>query len=352
MGTTIEANPGETSPEQSGAPRRAVVTDLPIIDIGPFLRASTLDERKPVARALRAACIDIGFFYLVGHDFAAGEIDAMLTVGKRFFALPPTEKAKLARKNSEAMGYFDNVQDRMKDPKANPDIKERFFMSREPEPGEAFTRITPWPAGALAPDFEATMKTYIARQLALGQALVRAFALSLDLSEDYFREAYGQPAVLFALNYYPPVDDSKLRPNQWSFAPHTDFGGLTILAQDDIGGLQVRNISGEWIDVPPRPGTFVVNVGDLFAYWTNDLYVSTLHRGINRSAAARISGAYFITPNDKTIVRCIETCQSAGNPARHEPVQVGNYIRKLMVASYNSGKPGITDEVKHRIDSK
>lgn len=334
----------------SAIPERMALTDIPSIDISPFLKTSTLEKRKDVARALRAACIDIGFFYLVGHDFTAAEIDTMLSVGKRFFALSTAEKAKLLRKNSESMGYFDNVMDRMKDPNANPDLKERFFMSREPEPGESITRVTPWPSRSLLPDFETTMKMYIARQLSLGQALVRAFALSLELPEEYFRGPYNQPAVLFALNYYPPVDDSKLRPNQWSFAPHTDFGGLTILAQDDIGGLQVQNTSGQWIDVPPRPGTFVVNIGDLFACWTNDLYVSTLHRGINRSAAARISGAFFITPNDNTIVRCIETCQSEANPARHEPVQVGAYIRELMVASYSSGKPGITAKVRQRID--
>src|SRR5262249_23509013 len=148
-------------------------------------------------------------------------------------------------------------------PDSIPDIKERLFLSRELAPDEPASRDlfvgkSRWPAPELVPGFEKTMKAYIARQIALTKALVRAFALSLDLSENYFDECYRHPDVTLALNYYPPVESAMLRPNQWSFSPHTDYGAFTILLQDNSGGLQARNASGRWIDVPPRAGTFVV----------------------------------------------------------------------------------------------
>ena len=103
-------------------------------------------------------------------------------------------------------------------------------------------------------------------------ALNHAFALSLGLPEDYFDSDYRRPGTSLMLNYYPPVDPAKLEATQWSFSPHADYTAFTVLLQDDSGGLQARNSAGDWIDVPPMDGTFVVNVGNLLARWTNDLY--------------------------------------------------------------------------------
>ena len=134
-------------------------------------------------------------------------------------------------------------------------------------------------------------------------------------------------AFVSLINYYPPLDAATVKQNQWSFSPHTDYGGFTLLSQDALGGLQVRNCAGEWIAVPPLEGTFVINIGDLMAMWTNDLYASTLHRAANVSGAARISIPFFASPHPSTVIRCIETCQSPGNPPRYLPVTAGEYVR-------------------------
>ena len=151
----------------------------------------------------------------------------------------------------------------------------------------------------------------------MAQHLACAFALSLDLPESYFDEMYRYPSGNLVLNYYPAIDRAELREAQWSFSPHADYNAFTLLYQDSRGGLQVLNAAGEWIDAPPIPGTMVVNIGDLFQTWTNDLYTSTLHRVFNTSPNARISVPLFASPNGATIVRCLETCAGPGNPPRY-----------------------------------
>lgn len=333
---------------------RVAVTGLPVIDIAPFMRSSTLEERLEVARALRRACIDIGFFYLVGHDFKQADFDEVLAAGRRFFARPLAEKEKLSRRSDVDLGFrhtggVDANSDRV------PDIKERLFLSRELMAGETprggfAAGNSKWPDPQAVPGFEDIMKGYIARQVGLTKVLARAFALSLDLPEDYFDEPFARPEVTLGLNFYPSVDSSQSRPGQWSFAPHSDYGAFTILLQDNSGGLQACNTSGEWIDVPPRENALVVNLGDLFPRWTNDLYVSTLHRGLHADAQeARISAAFFVSPRQGTIVECLETCQGPDNPPRYPPVESEEYANQLRAAAYHEGTPGIAPMTAERL---
>src|SRR4051812_16188279 len=173
-------------------PHRAAVADLPIIDLSAFLGASAREERVRVARALRSACIDIGFIYITGHGFTPEELDAVLTQGRKFFALPQTDKMKVLSLNVDMPGY---VRTGGVDPEKNRDkvvdIKERFSMARELMPDEKLrpdsrNGRSQWPSRELLPQFEATMKSYIARMHRVVDSLNHAFALSLDLPEDYF----------------------------------------------------------------------------------------------------------------------------------------------------------------------
>ena len=183
---------------------------LPVLDISPFLRESTPDERIHMARALRSACIDIGFFYLIGHGFTPSKLDAVLAQGRRFFELPVPEKLKLLSHNVDEPGY---VRMGGVDPEKNRDkvvdIKERLSLSRDLMPGEqlsANSRMgkSQWPSRALLPDFEPTMKGYISSLQRIVGALNHAFALSLSLPEDHFDSDYGRPSTTLMLNYYPP----------------------------------------------------------------------------------------------------------------------------------------------------
>jgi isopenicillin N synthase-like dioxygenase len=185
------------------------------------------------------------------------------------------------------------------------------------------------------------MKSHLAKRVVLAQRMARAFALSLELPETHFDASFRYPGVVSIINYYPPLDAAPVGRTQWSFSPHTDYQAFTLLSQDALGGLQVRNSAGRWIDVPPMPGAFVVNLGDLMATWTNDLYTSNLHRALNVSAKARISIPFFVSPHGATVVRCLETCQSAGNPPRYAPVIAGDYVRTLLEQSGRTGRPGV-----------
>jgi isopenicillin N synthase-like dioxygenase len=338
-------------------PQRVALADLPIIDLSAFLRESRPEDRMSMARELRSACIDIGFFYVMGHGFAVTELDAVLAQGQRFFALPLEEKMKVLSLNVDMPGY---VRTGGVDPEKNRDkavdIKERFSMARELTPDEQprpDSRVgrSQWPVRELLPEFEDTMKAYIARLRRIADALNHAFALSLDLPEDYFDRDYRYPVMSLMLNFYPPVDPAKLKATQWSFSPHADYTAFTILLQDNSGGLQARNSAGEWIDVPPKEGTFVVNVGNLLARWTNDLYTSTLHRALHVGNDPRISGAFFVYPDADASVRCLDTCQGPDNPPRYEEVVTADYVRVLREDAQRSGRPAVAADTAQRLKS-
>jgi isopenicillin N synthase-like dioxygenase len=335
---------------------RKAVTRLPVIDLAPFVERRSLGERQAVAKELRQACIDIGFFYLTGHGIAQQEFDDVIAMGHRFFELPLPEKMKLHSNNSPSrLGYrgFGGPN-----PDANPDkipdIKERFHMSRdvlpdEPEDGRRNAGQSQWPDESLLPGFAALMRRHIVARCDVACHLARAFALSLDLPEAYFDEMYRYPSGNLVLNYYPAIDRATVREAQWSFSPHADYNAFTLLYQDEVGGLQVMNVDGVWIDVPPMPGTMVVNIGDTFQMWTNDLYTSTLHRAFNTGDAARISVPLFASPNGDTVIECLETCTGPGNPPRYAPERAEDYAQRMLDQAYKAGLPALNDKTAARL---
>ena len=341
----------------SRGPQRTAVSNLPIIDLLPFMNDGAREDRMHTALAVRSACINIGFFYVTGHGFTVKELNDVLTQGVSFFALPLQEKMKVLSTDVDMPGF---VRTGGMDPEKNRDnvvdIKERLSMTRELKPGEQVcpesrTGKTQWPPRELLPAFETTMKHYIARLQRVTEALNHAFALSLNLPEDYFDTLYQHPDMTLTMNFYPPVDPSKLKSTQWSFSPHADYTAFTVLLQDLSGGLQARNSAGEWIDVTPKEGTFVVNVGNVLARWTNDLYSSTLHRALHTGNGPRISAAFFVYPDATTVVRCIDTCQGPENPPKYEDVTTAEYVRALREDAHRTGRPAVTADTAQRLMS-
>ena len=338
-------------------PERLAVANLPIIDLSPFLSDSARENRLRSARALRAACIDIGFFYLTGHGFTSSYLNDVLMHGRQFFSLPLAEKMKVLSLHVDMPGF---VRTGGIDPEKNRDnvvdIKERFSLTRDlmadeaPRPNSRIG-MTQWPSRELLPAFEPAMRDYLARLQPITSALNHAFALSLDLPEDFFDANYRYPGSSLMMNYYPPVDPAKLKSTQWSFSPHADYTAFTVLLQDSSGGLQARNSAGDWIDVPPKDGTFVVNVGNLLARWTNDLYTSTLHRALHVGAEPRISAAFFVYPDANAVVRCIDTCKGPGNPPRYEDVMTDDYVRVLREDAHKTGRPAVAADTAQRLKS-
>ncbi len=232
------------------------------------------------------------------------------------------------------------------DPDANPDlatdIKERFFMSREllpeePARGRFKSGQSRWPAPDVAPGFEAAMKAYIVRLLALTTALGRAFAVSLGLPEDYFDPHYRHPGAVLAFNYYPPLDRATIEVDAVEPLAAYRLRLVYLRIPGRWGGVQVSNAAGEWINVAPRPGTYVVNLGDLFQRWTNDLYISTCIAS-SISGTARVSATLFVR---RPARRCKlpPTCHGPDNPPRYPPVDSAEFNARWSTSSTAPAAP-------------
>jgi isopenicillin N synthase-like dioxygenase len=202
-----------------------------------------------------------------------------------------------------------------------------YVKSKVPQHGQ-----NQWPDDL--PGFAENLETYFSRMLGLGRHLMSLLALSLSLKEDYFDYAVRQPAALLRLIHYPPHPaDAAI--GQFGAGAHTDFGGITILAQDDCGGLEVENAAGEWIEANPIPGTFVINLGDMMKRWTNEVYHSAPHRVLNNiSGRDRYSIPLFFTPDYLARVECVPTCVPATGKPKYAPCTAGEHIAERFRKSY------------------
>lgn len=308
---------------------------LPVIDIS-GLAASDPAARRAVGDALRAACLEHGFFYCTGHGVPQGLIDAAMAQTQALFDLPETAKLALDKAQSPANRGYEHLGGQTLQPGAMPDRKEGFYIGEDLAPDHPRVMAGAFNAGAnLWPDdlpaFRPVMVAYFAALNVVAARLMQGLALSLELPEDHFSAFTTDPAATLRLLHYPPSRPEV--PDELGAGAHTDFGGLTILLQDDNGGLQVMGKDG-WIEAPPVPGAYVVNLGDMIARWTNDRYRSTLHRVINRSGNERYSIPFFYSGNPDHKVRCLPTCLADGEQPKYPPVRVQDHLRAMYARTY------------------
>ena len=310
--------------------------EVPVIDLS-GAREGGPAARRLTAQAIDEACREIGFFAIVGHGVAEGLVDDVRRRAHAFFERPLGDKLA-ARHPVEGMnrGYHAAGREALataNDGEAPPDLKEYFHVGPvdvgdDPYYTQALGRrhFEPnvWPSGS--PGFEATMSAYYRAMGGLVTSLMRLAALALDVDERFFDDKVDRSIGTMRLNYYP-AQPTEPRPGQLRAGAHTDYGGFTILSGEDVpGGLQVRTRDGHWIDVHTSPMTFVVNIGDLLMRWTNDRWLSNLHRVVNPPAGddarrARLSIAFFNHPNYDVLIECLPS----QGPARHPPVPSGEY---------------------------
>ncbi len=270
------------------------MSDLPIIDLA-ALRAGGATRTTEIA-ALARACRDTGFFYAKGHGLDA-TIAAMDTAARRFFALPENTKNEIAMaKGGRAWRGFFPVGGELTS--GEPDLKEGIYFGTElaaDDPrvaaGLALHGANLFPAEV--PELKPAVLAFIDGAADAAAELMSAIAESLNLAPDYFaRGLTRDPTVLFRIFHYPPPPAGD---TGWGVGEHTDYGLLTLLAQDDCGGLQVHSRRG-WIDAPPIPGTLVCNLGDMLDRLTGGTYRSTPHRVRNASGRDRLSFPLFYDP--------------------------------------------------------
>ena len=271
---------------------------LPIVDVSALLSGSPAGDERAVAARIEAACRDTGFFYVTGHGVPAAVFDRLEAAARAFFALPDAEKAQIsmAAGGRAWRGWFPVGGELTS---GRPDLKEGVYFGTElPDDhprvraGLALHGRNLFPEQV--PELRPAVLEYLDALTRVGQAVLHGVALSLDLPGDYFSSGYAaEPTVLFRIFHYPPAPGGS---DDWGVGAHTDYGLLTLLAQDDNGGLQVSTPDG-WIDAPPLPGTFVCNIGDMLERLTGGWYRSTLHRVRNISGRDRLSFPFFLDPD-------------------------------------------------------
>ena len=319
---------------------------VPLIDLAPAL-AGDAAGKKRVAAEVGDALETVGFFYIVGHGVPAELVQRMRDRAYTFFAQPLAEKMEIGRPSPEiTRGYDPPAQQSLSATKDNvslPDLQEAFGMGgfdHAPDDpfytsglGHYFFAPNLWPAQPA--DLRPTLEDYHTVLTSLATKMMRVFAIALDLDERFFDDKINKTGAHIRLNKYP-AQERPPEPGQLRCGAHTEYGTLTILyGEDTPGGLQAQGPNGEWIDVHPQLDSFVVNIGDSMARWTNDRWVSTLHRVVNppreHAASQRLSAAFFHAANYDTEIRCLESCQAPGAPPKYEPTfYAAYYIDKLM----------------------
>ena len=285
---------------------------LPVIDM------SALFGRDPAARltvaaAIAAACEDDGFFYVVGHGVAPGVLQRLEAEARTFFDLPTAQKQTIAMAHGGVAwrGWFPLGGELTS---GRPDNKEGLYLGEEL--GEADPRVAAgWPLhGAnlwpdAAPGLRPAVEAFFDAASAAAEALMQGVSLALGLDDQFFaRECLQRPTRLFRIFSYPPTP-----PEQWGVAEHTDYGLLTLLAQDDAGGLEVRARAG-WRTAPPIPGALVCNIGDMLERLTGGRFVSTPHRVVNRSERPRLSFPFFYDPDFTAVMTPVPGARGARPP--------------------------------------
>lgn len=310
--------------------------DLPLIDVSDLLTKgkSGLDR---VAAEIGAACRTVGFFYVGGHDVPESLIDAVFAASRGFFARPLADKAAVAIDRIGNNRGYAGLKTEALDPTRPADLKEAFNVGLElpadhPDivRGVPFRGLNGWPD---LPGFRETMLAYFEAVQGLGAHLHRAFAHDLGLPPDHFADKIDRPMSTLRLLHYP-AQPADAEAGQIGAGEHTDYGNITLLMTDDVGGLQVRRRDGGWIDAPVVPGAFVVNIGDCLMRWTNDVYVSTPHRVVNRSGRERYSVAYFLDPNPDAMVAALPGTVPVGADPKYPPIAAAAYLEQRLDATY------------------
>lgn len=277
---------------------------IPLVDIG---KLNTISGAHEVAEAIRTACLEHGFFYVVGHGVSTDLQKRIETLSREFFALPEKEKLEIAmpKAGKAWRGYFPLHGELTS---GKPDRKEGIYFGTElSEKDEHVRKGIPLHGANLFPNhpvaFRETVLEYMDGVTQVGHAVMKGVSLSLGLPADYFYTKYGlDPLILFRIFHYPAQPQQL---NEWGVGEHTDYGLLTILLQDANGGLQVKS-KGEWIEAPPVGNSFICNIGDMLEKMTGGLYRSTPHRVLNKSGNDRLSFPLFFDPGFDTIIEPVE----------------------------------------------
>jgi isopenicillin N synthase-like dioxygenase len=305
---------------------------IPVIDLGPYL-AGEKGALDRAAKELRFALTEIGFYFIVNHGIPEAQIAAVFEAVKRFHALPL--ETKMAFKyNQHGTGYMpmrgNTLRTSTVQTGTKPNLNEAFFVKRElpadhPDvlADRRFRGANRWPDRDL-PDFKPVIAGYADAMEALVKKLVRLYARALDLPATYFDGPFTDCQFSLRMTHYPPQDGPVS--DEFGLAPHTDTSFLTLLAPNDVPGLSIRTQSGKWIDAPAIPNAYVVNGGQFLQRWTNDLFLATPHRAINRSGGERYAIPFFCDSNIDWPIAAVPTTVGPDKPPKYPTTWYTDYM--------------------------
>ncbi|KAL4866127.1 hypothetical protein BDV12DRAFT_138480 [Aspergillus spectabilis] len=338
-------------------PRIPTEDEIPVIDLAPI--DGGFEERKQIATKVRAAAENTGFFYIKNHGIPQELIDRALQTAQAFFNQPIEQKEQVSHSKSKHNDGYHGVGTTQINNKESRDQKETFSVRYNPlndptitdpdsllsDPSASFdTQEYIWSGTRQIPGFKETTIEFYKARLTLARKMIRLFALALNLPETYFDSVTTHPGADGLYVHYPGTPN--LDPAAASAAEidvgigsHTDIQCVTLLWQDNSGGLQVLSASDEWLDARPIEGTLVVNIGDFLQRLSNNRFKSTVHRVYNRQRESRYSMPFFLGFNPESVLRVVESCVDEEHPVLFEPISCGEWHRARLELARKTTAP-------------
>ncbi|RAH54672.1 Clavaminate synthase-like protein [Aspergillus piperis CBS 112811] len=327
----------------------------PILDFSPFYGGDS-EAKTQLVEAVRNCCLYNGFFQITGHRVPLDLQRRVMRCAERFFDLPLEEKLKIDKNNNSFNRGYELLRSQMLEVGTGPELKEGLYIGQEiPEDHPYYIQKklnsgpNQWPLTVPdKEDFQRTSMEYYNAVFDLAKDVLSLLALTLDVNEDYFDPLTDGAVATMRMLHYPaqPKDaDEKLNRG---IGAHTDFGCITLLLQDEVDGLQVLDApTGQWLDVQPVPGAYVVNLGNLFMRMANDRYKSNIHRVINKSGRERYSIPFFFSGNPDYLCECLPNCRAEGEAPKYPPITVEDMVTASYKESY-----GRAEQYKKEMEEK
>ncbi len=317
--------------------------EVPTIDVSSLSTSQSEKELRALAKEFKDVYTNIGFAYIVNHGISKNLIDSIFEQSKLFHHLPESEKLKI-KQNEFFRGYMPFATSILTvstlGEAVKPNQSSAFILGHEVSEYDTDYQLginlagpNQWPNEEISPDFKHVLLHYRESLTILIKNLVRVFSLALGQDYYTFDKHFTNPTTFLRLQHYAPQPDV-IPEHQYGIAPHTDYGFLTLLAQDSLGGLQVKQCDDTWLDVPPLEGAFILNTGDMIRRISNDVLISTPHRVINVSGKERYSIPFFFEPNMHATISPVTT--GTIEPL-YEPIEYAGYLMRRIKNNYTIG---------------
>ena len=313
--------------------------EIPVIDISPLVGPQDNPKSlRKTAKEIENACKNIGFFYVKNHQIPQNHLDAVILVMQEFFNLPEEKKMKIHIGNSDVFRGYTPLGKELTNAKYDWHECVDFGLDLEPNhpeviAGNQLLGPNQWPENQ--PNFRKALERHWDLMILLGRRITEGLAMSLGFDKKKFARFMCKSHSFMRISNYPPYGKDQEENVGDGIGAHIDYGFLTILLQDNIGGLEVKNADNEWVSAPMIPGTFLINIGHMIQRWTNDYYKATVHRVIPPKHETRCSLPFFFEPNFDAIVVPLDTFCSKNNPPRYKPFHFGNYLESKFTTSYS-----------------